>query len=106
MTKQYIAQNTQHNRMPKKKVIDKTEEPVSPIIKWMQDPYPKIAEQDHKPTMTVYCRVVFSDTGTVKDLTPAYLYPNDTYQINYTRDINGRDFEPREGIKYIGYLQS
>jgi hypothetical protein len=68
------------------------------------DPYPKVPEQDHKPTMTVYCRVVFADTGTVKDLTPTHMNPNDQYELNYTRNMNGREFEPREGVKYIGYL--
>jgi hypothetical protein len=90
--------------MTKKKKTEKEPFTSSPIIRIVEDPYPKIPEQDHKPTMTIYCRVVFADTGTVKDLTPAHLHPNDQYQITYTRGMNGIEFEPREGIKYIGYL--
>jgi len=70
-----------------------------------RDPYPKIADPDHKPNMTVYCRVVFSDTGTVKDLTPTHMKPNDEYQINYTRSLENVDCEPRAGIKYVGYVK-
>lgn len=62
--------------------------------------YPDVPETDKKPTIGVYVRLVFDDTGTKKDLAPVFLQPNDTMLIEYNRFVSHENIEKRKGIQY------
>jgi hypothetical protein len=53
--------------------------------------------------ITLYIRAKFEDTGTTKDFTPTTIDGTTTsFQLTYSRDINGKPFEPREGVIHKG----